>query len=132
MPVQARKEDGRRFGCLNAIMMKKRLILCLAVMLALTLGLFVSARATEDNLKVSMELSETTFTEPKEVTVTIQVTNSGETDMPGPVTLYYPNGKQVEEFGSPTLAVGTSKTWSGTWAVTQSQLEAGKLTFKLK
>ena len=113
-------------------MMKKRLILCLAVMLALTLGLFVSARATEDNLKVSMELSETTLTEPKEVTVTIQVTNSGETDMPGPVTLYYPNGKQVEEFGSPTLAVGTSKTWSGTWEVTQSQLEAGKLTFKLK
>lgn len=132
MPVQARKEDGRRFGCLNTIMMKKRLILCLAVMLALTLGMFVSARATEDNLKVSMELSETTLTEPKEVTVTIQVTNSGETDMPGPVTLYYPNGKQVEEFGSPTLAVGTSKTWSGTWAVTQSQLEAGKLTFKLK
>ncbi|MGN1020300.1 MAG: hypothetical protein ACI4O7_07980, partial [Aristaeellaceae bacterium] len=86
-------------------MMKKRLILCLAAVLALTLGVIVSAQATEDNLKVSMELSETTFTGPKEVTVTIQVTNSGETDMPGPVTLYYPNGKQVEEFGSPTLAV---------------------------
>ena len=40
MPVQARKEDGRRFGCLNTIMMKKRLILCLAVMLALTIKLY--------------------------------------------------------------------------------------------
>ncbi|MGN0779674.1 MAG: CARDB domain-containing protein [Aristaeellaceae bacterium] len=112
--------------------MKKRLILCLVMILALTLGAFVTAHAADDSLKVTMELSTTTFTEPKDVTVTIQVTNIGETDMPGPVTLYYPNGKQVEEFGSPTLAVGSSKTWSGTWSVTQAQLDAGKLTFKMK
>lgn len=113
-------------------MMKKRLILCLVAILMLTMGVFAVAGAAEDNLKIAMELSSTTFTEPKDITVTIQVTNSGETDMPGPVTLYYPNGKQVEEFGTPTLTVGTSKTWNGTWSVTKKQLEAGKITFKLK
>lgn len=113
-------------------MMKKRLILCLVAILMLTMSVFAVAGAAEDNLKIAMELSSTTFTEPKDITVTIQVTNSGETDMPGPVTLYYPNGKQVEEFGTPTLTVGTSKTWNGTWSVTKKQLEAGKITFKLK
>jgi uncharacterized repeat protein (TIGR01451 family) len=52
--------------------------------------------------------------------------------MPSPVTLYYPSGKKVEEFGSPTLAVGASKNWSGQWTVTQKELEAGKITFKIK
>ena len=73
--------------------------------------LFVSAAfASEgDPLKVSMEMSANTFTEPKTITVSITVKNTGEGDMPGPVTLYYPNDKQVEEFGSPTLTAGSSK-----------------------
>ncbi|MBQ8655272.1 MAG: DUF11 domain-containing protein [Clostridia bacterium] len=112
--------------------MMKRVLVCLVAVLMLTMGLCAVACAASDNIKIDMDLSTTTFTEPKEITVSIQVSNTGETDMPGPVTLYYPNGKQVEEFGSPTLAVGTSKSWSGTWAVTQKQLEAGKITFKLK
>ena len=113
-------------------MMKRRLIVCLVTILMLTMGVFVLANAASDNLKIEMDLSATTFTEPKDITVSIQVSNTGETDMPGPVTLYYPDGKQVEEFGSPTLAAGMSKSWSGTWSVTQKQLEAGKITFKLK
>ena len=113
-------------------MMKRRLLVCLLAILMLTMGVFAMAGAASDNVKIDMALSTTTFTEPKEITVSIQVSNTGETDMPGPITLYYPNGKQVEEFGSPVLTVGTSKTWSGTWAVTQKQLEAGRITFKLK
>ena len=112
--------------------MMKRLIVCLVAILMLTMGVFAVAGAATDNIKIDMDLSTTTFTEPKEITVSIQVSNTGETDMPGPVTLYYPNGKQVEEFGSPTLTVGTSKSWSGVWEVTQKQLEAGRITFKLK
>ena len=127
----ARKEDGR-LTVPPEIAMMKRVLVCLVAVLMLTMGLCAVACAASDNIKIDMDLSTTTFTEPKEITVSIQVSNTGETDMPGPVTLYYPNGKQVEEFGSPTLAVGTSKSWSGTWAVTQKQLEAGKITFKLK
>lgn len=100
--------------------------------LALTLGLTAAACAEGEGPKLSMELSSYTFTEPTEITVSIQVTNPDETDMPGPVTLYYPDGTAVEEFGSPTLAAGASKSWSGTWQVTQSQLEEGKVTFQLR
>lgn len=112
--------------------MKQRLIVCLVVIMTVLLGLAGMACAETDNLTFAIELSETKLAEPKEITVSIKVSNMGETDMPGPVTLYYPNGKQVEEFGAPTLTAGASKSWSGTWKVTQSQLENGKLTFKLK
>lgn len=91
-----------------------------------------AALAASDPLKVSMDLSQNKFSATQDITVTITVANTGEGDMPGPVTLYYPNGKQVEEFGSPTLAVGQQQSWSGTWSVTQKQLDAGKITFKLK
>ncbi len=111
-------------------MRRIRLFLALAVGIALIL-LCASALA-DDPMKVSMELSTNKFTEPKPITVSITVTNVGDGDMPSPVTLYYPNGKKVEEFGSPTLSVGASKNWSGTWNVTQAELEAGRITFKIR
>ena len=113
-------------------MNRKHLIPGLILTLALLLLCVSSALAADDPLKVSMELSTNRFTEPKEITVSISVSNVGESDLPGPVTLYYPSGKQVEEFGSPTLTVGTSKSWTGPWKVTQKELEAGRITFKLK
>lgn len=111
--------------------MTKRLFVCLMVLLAM-LGVCFSASAAAGDPKVAMELSTTTFSAPQEIDVSIKISNVGDTDMPGPVTLYYPNGKQVEEFGSPTLSVGASKSWTGKWNVTESQLESGKITFKMK
>ena len=102
--------------------MKRRILLGLIVCLALCC-LFGTAMAAYDPLKVSMSLSQNKFTETQSITVSITVSNTGEGDMPGPVTLYYPNGNQVEEFGSPTLTVGSSQSWSGTWKVTQKQLD---------
>ncbi len=113
-------------------MNRKHLIPGLILALVLVLLCAASALAADDPLKVTMELSEKKFSEPKEITVSISVSNVGESDMPGPVTLYYPSGKQVEEFGSPTLTVGTTKSVTVTWKVTQQQLEAGRITFKLK
>ncbi len=112
-------------------MIRKRLLLALVLGIALVL-LCASAALADDPMKVSMELSTNKFSAPKSITVSITVTNVGDVDMPGPVTLYYPSGKKVEEFGSPTLAVGASKNWSGEWTVTQKELEAGKITFKIK
>ena len=105
-------------------MNRKRLLLALALGIALVL-LCVSAALADDPMKVSMELSTNKFTAPKTIKVSITVTNVGDGDMPSPVTLYYPSGKKVEEFGSPTLSVGASKNWSGDWTVTQAELEAG-------
>ena len=112
-------------------MIRKRFLLGLVLGLALVL-LCVSAALADDPMKVSMELSTNKFSEPKTIKVSITVTNVGDVDMPGPVKLYYPSGKQVEEFGSPTLAIGASKNWSGDWTVTQKELEAGKITFKIR
>ena len=111
----------------------KRKLLFFALVLGLCLALFCACAAlADDPLKVSMGLETNQFSEPKEITVSISVSNVGESDMPGPVTLYYPSGKQVEEFGSPTLSVGTTKSWKGKWKVTQEELEAGRITFKIK
>ena len=113
-------------------MNRKHLVWAFALALVLALGITSFALAADDPLKVSMALSTSKFSAPAEVTVSISISNVGESDLPGPATLYYPSGKQVEEFGSPTLTVGTTKSWTGTWKVTQKELEAGRITFKVK
>ena len=48
------------------------------------------------------------------------------------LTIDHMSGKQIEEFGSPTLSVGGSKRWTGDWKVTQDQLDAGKVVFQVR
>ena len=122
------KEEGAPGSDHN--MNRKRLFLILALAIAFVL-LCASAALAEDPIKVSMELSKYKFTGPEVITVSITVTNIGDGDMPEPVTLYYPSGKKIEEFGSPILSVGASKRWTGDWKVTQAQLDAGKVAFKI-
>ena len=112
-------------------MNRKRLFLALALGIALVI-LLVSAALAESPIKVAMELKPNKLSGTETINVSITVTNVGDGDMPGPVTLYYPSGKKVEDFGSPTLSVGASKRWSGTWTVTQKELEAGKVTFSVR
>ena len=87
---------------------------------------------TRDSLKVNMELSSSKFTEPETITVSITVSNVGKSDFPGTVSLYYPNGKQVEDFGSPVLTAGSSIKWSGSRTVTQEELDEGKIIFMFR
>ena len=99
----------------------------------LVLGLAATGyAATEDNLTISMQLSKKEFAEPGPVTVSITITNAGESDMPGPVTLWDPNGKQVEDFGAPVLEVGAAQSWSGKWNVNQAQLDAGRIAYSIR
>jgi uncharacterized repeat protein (TIGR01451 family) len=112
-------------------MNRKRLFLALALGIALIL-VCVSAALADSPVKVSMELSAYKFKGPQTIDVSITVTNVGDGDLPGPVTLYYPNGEKVDEFGSPTLTVGSSKRWTGEWKVTQAELDAGKVTFSVR
>lgn len=111
-------------------MMKRRMMIFLVALLGLLLVTGV-AFAAENPIKVSMQLSESEFTGPAEVTVSIKISNSGNTDLPGPVKLFYPDDKPVEDFGEPVLAAGTSKSWTGKWNVTKEQLEDGKITFRM-
>ncbi len=113
-------------------MSRKHLILALVLAAALVLAGVCAFAAEEDPIKVSMELGSSTFSAPKTITVSISVTNVGDEELPGPVTLWYPSGKQVDDFGEPVLEVGKTKTWKGEWKVTQSELEAGRVSFKVK
>ena len=78
-----------------------------------------------------MGLSQTRFTGPQDVTVTISVTNPSEEPL-GPMALYWPNGKIIEEFGTPTLKVGETRTWEGRWTVTEEQLKQGRVVFAIQ
>ena len=108
-------------------MKKGSLLLALALVLVL---LFTVSATAASQLECKGELpGGYSFTGPTEVTVSIDVRNAGDEDMPGPVKLYYPNLEQVEDFGSPTLAAGSSRNWEGTWNVTQAELNAGAIDF---
>ena len=128
--------SGRRMGVRGRSngAMKRIMMMCALVLMALALCLpFLCAEAEQTTgiINYTMELSNNRFTGPEDITVTIKVTNVSDQDMPGPVTLYYPDGTMVLEFGSPTLASGQSQSWTGTWGVTMSQLEMNKITFAL-
>ena len=112
-------------------MNRKRLFLALALGVVLVL-LCASAALADRPIKVYMEFSKYKLSGPETITVSITVTNIGDGDLPAPVTLYYPDGKKIEDFGSPTLSVGKSKRWTGDWDVTQEELDAGKVVFSVR
>lgn len=109
--------------------MKKWLLLLFVLSM-----LGVSAALAEEDcpIELRMELSQTRFTAPAEVTVDIVVTNVSDQDMPGPMALYYPNGKMIAEFGTPTLKAGETRTWEGRWTVTEEQLKQGRVIFAIQ
>ncbi len=124
-------EEGGRSPELRSSMKKKQLWLALALGLVLVLLCAGAALAATDALKFSMELDSAEFFEPKTINISFTVTNTGNTEMPGPLMLYYPDGKQVEEFGAPVLVAGSSKNWTGRWTVTEDELQAGRIAFKV-
>lgn len=130
--------EGREEGCFPKrpmVYMRQKvflLILLCSLLLGFTGALAESAYVPID---VKMDLSKTKFTGPDDVTVSIKVSNVGDDRIPGPVYLYYPDGKTVTEFGdggAVNLGLGEFATWQGNWRVTQKQLEAGKITFSVK
>ncbi len=114
----------------------KQKVFLLILLCALLLGFTgVLAEGAYNPIDVKMDLSKNKFTGPDDVTVSIRVSNVGDDRIPGPVYLFYPDGKAVADFGdggAVNLGLGEFATWTGTWRVTQKQLEAGKITFTVK
>ena len=129
--MQAWKEEGWNLHSPEKAM-KKRILVLVTLVALLVLGLTGAAMAADDPITLNMDLSNTRFSGPEEVTVVIRVTNTRDEDMPGPLALYYPNGHMIEEFGTPTLSAGQSLTWTGTWNVTQEQIDAGRVIFAVR
>lgn len=110
----------------------KKLMLFLLVLLLMTCSACAEPMTAIEPLDMRVNLSQTEFTGPQEVFVSIVVYNLSGEDRPGPLALYWPDGKMIEKFGTPTLKAGERLEWTGTWLVTQNQLDAGKVRFGVK
>ncbi len=110
--------------------MKLRIPVLLILLAMLLMGSV--ALAAEDPLRVEMDLSAKRFSGPAEVTVTIRVINTRDEAMPGPMALYNPDGKLIEDFGRPTLSAGQTLTWTGTWMVTEDQIRDGRVAYAVQ
>lgn len=114
-------------------MKQKWLYLALLFIVILTFYAFASAAA--DPIVCTMEVTPSSLSEPGDVSVTITVSNSGDTDMTNPLTLFDPTSQIVKDFGdngSVTLKAGEVKTWTGTWSVNQRTLENGQIVYFVK
>ena len=115
--------------------MTKRILIALIACVVLLFGLCALANADMVPVKMDISVSPSSMSAPRSIEVTVKVTNIGDDDLPGSVTLYGPNGKVVTDFGdggSTTLKIGASHSDKISWAVTEAQLNNGKLTFQLK
>ena len=112
----------------------RRTLLC-ALAAVLTLCLSLTALAAEDPIDAAITLSPDSLSAPGSVSVSIRVTNLSGEDMQNPVTLYDPAGKVVAGFGdggSALLKADEFRTVTGSWNVTQDQLDAGEVVYTLR
>ena len=95
----------------------------------------LSAAEGVDAVAFNMEATGTEMTGPGEIGIQVRVTNTTQSDMTDPVTLYDPSGNVVTAFGTDgkvTLKAQASYPWSGTYSVSQAELEKGSLTFSIR
>ena len=110
----------------------KKLMLFLLAMLLITCSGCTEDMIVFEPLDMRVYLSQTEFTGPQEVEVTIIVYNHTAEDGPGKLALYWPDGTMIEEFDMPTLKANERLEWTGTWFVTQEQIDAGKVRFGVR
>lgn len=113
--------------------MKKIIIVLMmlvsGISVALAMGLMYDEGVPLEELAIYVDLAETELSGPKEVNVTITVRNRADEDRPGWLKLYYPDGTQIVDFGEPILKANEQLEWTGTWFVTQEQLDEGQIRF---
>lgn len=105
------------------------IILVLGITAATAMSLMYDEGAPLEELAIYVDLAETELSSPQTVEVTLTVRNLSDEDRPGPLKLYYPDGTQIVDFGAPILKANEQREWTGTWFVTQEQLDAGQVCF---
>ncbi len=115
---------------------KASAVLLLAILLIVS-GAMAAVSSAEgmEAVAFNMEATGTEMTGPGDITVQVRVTNTTGTDMTDPVTLYGPSGDVITGFGengSVTLKAEQQYPWSGTYTVSQEELESGRLTFSIR
>ena len=127
--------EGRQDVPLTSQIDMKQKLLVLALLFIAILAFYSLSSAATDPIVCTMEITPPALSEPGDVTVTITISNSGDTDMTEPLTLFDPTSQVVTDFGedgSITLKAGEVATWTGTWTVNQRTLENGQIVFFVK
>ena len=125
-------EDGTAYNGDKEVVLMKKLLICMLVMLMILCTACSGEPAVIEVLDMRVYLSQTEFTGPQEVEVSIVVYRLPDEDRRGSITLYWPDGTMIEEFDTSTLKAGERLEWTGTWFVTQNQINAGKVRFGVR
>ena len=100
------------------------------VMLVFLLTAAAFAMAEADPIRVSSLSEPQSVISEQDVSITIKVYNSSQTDMTEEITLYDPTGAPVSTYNG--LQGEQSVTYTGTWHVTQDQIQEGKIKYYIQ
>lgn len=92
--------------------------------------LLVSAAAVADvadPIRVSSLSEPQSVISEQDVSITIKIYNSSQTDMLDTIILYNPEGNSVEKYSG--LKAEQSVTYTGTWRVTKDQIDKGRINY---
>lgn len=106
-----------------------RLIIA-ALMIGCLLLSAACAAADADPVRVSSLSEPQSVISEQEVNITIKIYNSSQTDLTDEVILYNPGGISVAKYSG--LKAENSVTYTGTWMVTQDQIDAGKIKYFIR
>ena len=101
-----------------------------ALMIGLLLSLAAVAAADADPIRVSSLSEPQSVISEQEVSITIKIYNSSQTDMEEEIILYNAGGISVAKYAG--LKAESSVTYTGTWLVTQDQINAGKINYYIQ
>ena len=90
-----------------------------------------TAMADADPIRVSSLSEPQSVISEQEVSITIKIYNSSQTDMEEEIILYNAGGISVAETYN-GLKAENSVTYTGTWLVTQEQINAGKINYYIQ
>ena len=96
----------------------------------LMLALCGFASADADPVRVSSLSEPQSVISEQDVSITIKIYNSSQSDMQGDITLYNPDRISVEKYSG--LKGEQSVTYTGKWHVTREQIEEGKIKYYVK
>ena len=103
----------------------------IATLLAvLMLAVAAYASADADPIRVSSLSEPQSVISEQDVSITIKIYNSSQTDMPDEITLFNPEGISVEKYSG--LKGEQSVTYTGKWYVTKDQIEKGKISYYIQ
>ncbi len=115
--------------------MKRKSLLFLILLAIALFAVTFSLGESTDPIKATIQYSPTQVSGIQDIEVNITITNVSSGENTKTVTLYSPDGKRVLDFGENgdvVLTEGSSKTYSGKWTLSQSDLEKGEIKYYIR